>query len=285
MKKMLVLFIVSVFSASVMSACNSGAQSNSEKISSEIKISEDTQKSSTDVQNDTTMLKKGYSAYEYFCSMVNANDYNEGSDVLEYNGKEYPLSMNLKDDKSVVYDFNPLVNMGDETSISLPCSFDKLEEAGWKCSEESKNKVVKGVTNSENFSPSAQGLLINFKNDSGKRISAGLYNYNEEEKKVSECVCTYIAINVRSNSESSISNDCPDFAIDDVINQNLNSLDDLTDELGEPSNYSFSKDTGEITVTYRQKSNEQKYVSLTFYYDESDNSTLLSLVKINSSDE
>lgn len=285
MKKMIVLFIVGVFSASVMSACNSGVQSNSEKTSSEIQISKDTQKSSTDVQNDTNILKKGYSAYKYFCSMVNANDYNEDSDVLEYNGKEYHSAMNLKDDKSAVYDFNPIVNMGDKTSISLPCSFDKLEEAGWKCSEESKNKVVEGVVNIESFSSTAHGLLLTFKNDSGKSISACLSNYDEEEKKASECVCTYIVMNVRSNSESSISNGCPDFTIGDVINQNLNSLNDLIDELGEPSNYSFSKDTGEITVTYRQKINEQKYVSLTFFYDEADNSTLLSSVKINSADE
>lgn len=284
MRKFLVIFMAVVFAASVMSACNSGVQPNSEKTSSEIQTSEDTETSSSDIQYDTKMLNKGYSAYEYFCSMVNVNDYNSDSDILEYNGKEYPYTMNLKDDKSVDCDFSPIVDMDDKTKISLPCSFDKLEELGWRCSEDSKNKVVEGVTNTGNFS-SSHGLSITFKNNSGKSIFATLSNYGNEEKKASECICTSIGMSVRTDSESPISESCPNFAVGDVINVNLNSLDNLINEFGEPSEYKFSKETGEITVTFRQKSNFDEYVSLGFYYDEANNSTLLNSVTVSSSDE
>ncbi len=278
MRKFKIIFccvLAAVLTSTFMSACGGKEASTPIETSSSQMQSGTSNEAGTEVNNALPEDEKAYLAFQYVKSLINIDDYRDFSYNLQgESGKEYPYDMELAEENKRDYNFDTSkVIFDDGSTISLPCSMQDLEKQGWSCSDEAKEKLLEPISEIGNFS-TAHGTNITFTNKDKKTITAAMYNYDTaDSKKTSDCTCTGIILNTYENAP------VPDFTVETGLNKNI-TLDELINLLGEPTYLRFSGNTGEVEVTYKQRSNESNSITCNFVFDSGNNTTRLDQITV-----
>ncbi len=283
MRKFKIIFccvLVTAFAATFMSSCGNNEASTSIETSSSQMQSEASNETGAEVNNALPEDEKAYLAFQYVKPLINIDDYRDFSYNLQgESGKEYPCDMELAEENKRDYNFDTSkIVFDDGSTISLPCSMQDLEKQGWSCSDKAKEKSLEPIFDSGVFS-SAHGTNITFTNKDKKTITAAMFNYDTgDSKKTSDCTCTGITLNSYENAPA------PDFTVETGLNKNI-SLEELINLLGEPTNLGFSGNTGEVEVTYKQRSNGSNSIICNFVFDSGNNTTRLDQITVNAAVE